>query len=182
MEESQLKIVFAGSVGAGKTTSIRAISDIEPFETEEAVTDETRHLKETTTVAMDYGRMNLDSDTSVQLYGAPGQERFQFMWEILGQGALGVIILIKNNADDPLGHLDRYIKAFSSHLQTRGIVVGVTFTDISQRPSLSDYREFLKVFKGTIPLYTLDARKDDMVRTLVKTLLYRIDPMLTTTD
>jgi len=179
--QSQLKIVFAGVVGSGKTTSIRAISDIDPFETEEFATDATRYFKEKTTVAMDYGRIDLEGDTSVHLYGAPGQERFEFMWDILAQGALGVIILVKNSSSAPLAHLDRYIKAFSPHLDKNGIVVGVTFTDVSQSTDISEYRNLLKSYNRTIPLYTLDARNPEMVRILVKTLLYRIDPMLNTT-
>lgn len=179
MDQSQLKIIFAGSVGAGKSTSICAISDIVPFQTEEIATGETRHMKEKTTVGMDYGRMNLDENTSVQLYGTPGQERFEFMWGILSEGALGVIILINNASDNPLGQLDTYLTAFSSHLQTRGIVVGVSHTDICDTPTLAEYRAFLKqAHDGIIPLCTFDARDGDMVRTLVKTLLYRINPEL----
>ncbi|MCF6263848.1 MAG: ATP/GTP-binding protein [Xanthomonadales bacterium] len=179
MELPQLKIIFAGSVGAGKSTSIHAVSDIEPFQTEEIATDETRHLKRKTTVGMDYGRMNLDETTSIQLYGAPGQERFEFMREILGEGALGVIILINNATESPLDQLDRYLKTFSAHMQTRSIVVGITFTDVKDTPSLPDYRNFLKKTPdSTIPVFTLDARNSDMVRTLVKTLIYRIDPSL----
>lgn len=178
MDNSQLKIIFAGSVGSGKTTSIRTVSDIEPFLTEENATDETKYIKEKTTVAMDYGRMDLDDRTSVHLYGAPGQGRFKFMWEILSLGALGVIILINNASEKPLNQLDAYMDAFSSHIRTRGIVVGVTCTDKSGAPGLSDYRKFLEKYDCTIPLYSLDARDSDMVRTLIKTLLYRIDPMV----
>ena len=68
------KIIFAGPVGAGKTTSIASISDIEPLETEENATDEVRHLKEKTTVAMDYGLITLASGEHIHLYGVPGQD------------------------------------------------------------------------------------------------------------
>ncbi len=183
MVSPQLKIVFAGSVGAGKSTSIQAVSDIEIFQTEEMTTDKSKGLNGKTTVGMDYGRLNLDETTSVQLYGAPGQKRFEFMWEILGEGALGAIILINNTTENPLDELDTYLTAFASHLQTRGIVVGVTFTDVSDTPNLSDYREFLKkTHDSIIPVYTCDARNADMVRTLIKTLIYRLDPSVLSKD
>lgn len=179
MDQSQLKIVFTGSVGAGKSTSIKAISDIDPFQTEENATDETLLFKNKTTVGMDYGRINIDKKTTVHLYGTPGQERFSFMWEIIGTGALGIIILIKNSSDNPLGQLDTYLRAFAPHLQTRGIVVGITYTDVCNTPNISEYRTFLRqAHHSTIPLYTFDARNSDMIRMLVKTLIYRIDPTL----
>ena len=77
------KLVFAGPVGAGKTTAVQSLSDIEVVSTESVATDETRRLKRTTTVAMDYGVMRLDNGDQVHLYGTPGQKRFDFMWDIL---------------------------------------------------------------------------------------------------
>ena len=72
------KIIFSGTVGAGKSTAIAALSDIPPVSTEAMASDETAKLKRTTTVAMDYGVLNLPDGEKVMLYGTPGQERFDF--------------------------------------------------------------------------------------------------------
>ncbi len=178
MSDIQFKIIVAGSVGSGKTTSIAAISDIEPFKTEEVATDETGKMKSHTTVAMDYGQMRLEDDTVIHLYGTPGQGRFDFMWDIVGLGALGVMILINNNSEDPIGQLDNYITTFYSKIKTHCIVVGVTCTDLCSTPDLSAYREHVKKYDENIPVYTLDARNGDMVRMLARTLLYRLDPLI----
>jgi len=85
------KIIFAGPVGVGKTSAITAVSDIPPAATEAMATDETMAIKSNTTVAMDYGILNLDNGEKVHLYGTPGQERFSFMWDILTQGGIGLV-------------------------------------------------------------------------------------------
>ncbi len=79
-----VKIVVTGSFSAGKTTLIRTISEITVLSTEQDITDDTRSRKAATTVAMDVGRITLDRDLVLYLFGTPGHERFDFMWEILG--------------------------------------------------------------------------------------------------
>ena len=96
------KLVFAGPVGAGKTTAIQTLSDIEVVSTDAYASDEVRLLKKTTTVAMDYGLMKLASGDQVRLYGTPGQQRFDFMWEILSENALGLVLMLKASAPDPV--------------------------------------------------------------------------------
>ncbi|MEE9356953.1 MAG: ATP/GTP-binding protein [Sedimenticolaceae bacterium] len=78
---SNYKIIFTGPVGARKTTAINAVSDTPVIMTDEVASDMTRTRKKSTTVAMDYGVMNLGSGERVHLYGTPGQERFNFMWD-----------------------------------------------------------------------------------------------------
>ena len=178
MSDQQFKIILAGSVGSGKTTAIAGISDIEPFSTEELATDEVSDIKETTTVAMDYGQMVLDDGTVIHLYGTPGQGRFDFMWDIVGLGALGVIILINNASENPLGQLDSYFEVFHSNIETHCVVVGVTFTDQYPAPDINSYRDHVSKYSEKVPVFTLDARDGDMVRMLARTLLYRLDPMI----
>ena len=98
LKPKSYKLVFAGPVGAGKTTAIQSLSDIEVVRTEARASDDVKKLKDNTTVAMDYGLMKLASGDQVRLYGAPGQKRFDFMWEILTENALGLILMIKGNA------------------------------------------------------------------------------------
>jgi signal recognition particle receptor subunit beta len=106
MSETEFKIVFSGPMGAGKTTAIGAISDEPPVSTDVTNTDRATCDKAQTTAGLDYGRIVLDDGVSVRLYGTPGQLRFRFMWEILGQHAAGVIVLIDASQRDALVQLD----------------------------------------------------------------------------
>src|SRR3954464_11868719 len=89
-----VKIVVTGPFAAGKTTLIRTISEITVLSTEKGITDETRSRKTDTTVAMDFGRITIDRELVLYLFGTPGQDRFDFMWEILGEGMLGYVLLV----------------------------------------------------------------------------------------
>ena len=89
-----VKIVVTGPFAAGKTTLIRTISEITVLSTEKDITDDTRSRKAETTVAMDFGRITIDRDLVLYLFGTPGQDRFDFMWEILGEGMLGYVVLV----------------------------------------------------------------------------------------
>ncbi|MDT0306386.1 ATP/GTP-binding protein [Streptomyces sp. DSM 44917] len=96
-----LKILVAGGFGVGKTTMIGSVSEVPPLETEEFMTQASSEIddltgvpeKVTTTVAMDFGRITLDSDHVLYLFGTPGQERFWFMWDDLAYGTLGAVVL-----------------------------------------------------------------------------------------
>lgn len=176
MNESNLKIVIAGSVGSGKTTSIQAISDVAPFATEELATDEVRLVKRTTTVAMDYGHVALDADTKVHIYGTPGQDRFSFMWDILCEGAIGVIVLVSNSAPDPLAELRGYLAHFDTFVRQGALVVGVTRNDIGRGHSIARYRAELGRDGANVPIFSLDPRNPIQVIGLVKALIYQIDP------
>lgn len=98
---SNYKIIFTGPVGAGKTTAIGSLSDDAPLSTDENASDMTRERKPRTTVALDYGVMKLDGKEKIHLYGTPGQERFDFMWDILTEGGIGLVLLLNNSRPDP---------------------------------------------------------------------------------
>src|SRR3954452_4315172 len=106
------KIVVTGPFAAGKTTLIRTISEITVLSTEKDITDDTRVRKNETTVAMDFGRITIDRDLVLYLFGTPGQERFDFMWEILGEGMLGYVVLVdatrKESLDEALSILEAF--------------------------------------------------------------------------
>ncbi len=178
MRKGNLKIVFAGSIGAGKTTAIKSVSDIEVVHTEEIATDEVKQMKETTTVAMASGQMILEDKTLLHLYGAPGQGRFDFMWEILSLGALGVIVLIDAASSDPFAQIDAYMTGFGQQLQERTMVIGLSRTDLNEQFQLDEYRSYISRYDKSIPLLTVDTREQQQVRVLVRVLLYRIDPWL----
>src|SRR3712207_3217009 len=95
-----LKIVVTGPFGAGKTSLISTISEIDVLSTEKGVTDRPQADKPKTTVAMDFGRLTIDDELSLYLFGTPGQKRFDFMWEILAEGMLGFIVLVDASRPD----------------------------------------------------------------------------------
>src|SRR5690625_1475051 len=98
-------ILFTCPVGSGKTTAIHSLSDIGVVSTEASASDDVKSLKPTTTVAMDYGLMKLPNADQVRLYGTPGQKRFDFMWDILARDALGLVLMLKADAPNPVDDL-----------------------------------------------------------------------------
>jgi signal recognition particle receptor subunit beta len=166
---NQLKIVFTGPMGAGKTTAIRAISDVVPVSTEVGNSDQQTFAKESTTVALDYGELTLEDGTSVRLYGTPGQARFSFMWEIIGRGALGVILLIDGSSPTALIDLKAFIEAFNQHTPDQPFVIGV-----GRLPSSGDLENYFRALEtvGLVaPVFAIDVREKGDVLLLIETLL-----------
>jgi uncharacterized protein len=163
--------------------------------TEAKASDEVAKIKRNTTVAMDYGILNLDGGSKVHLYGTPGQERFSFMWEILSKGAMGLVILIDDSKPDPLADLAFYMKAFRQTIANcnDAVVVGVTRTEttessdeeqldftrtelVTQLDPLKRYNECLAALKLNIPVFEVDGRKREDVKQLLLALLALLDP------
>jgi hypothetical protein len=163
-------------VGAGKTRAIKTLSDIEVVATEARATDGVRALKSQTTVAMDYGVMNLANGDRVRLYGTPGQERFDFMWEILSDNALGLVLLMDGSAPDPCADLRAYVTAFRKLIDTVPLVVGVTHTDWGDRRVRPALAEELRHMGIVAPVMNADARERSDMATLIKTLIFSLDP------
>lgn len=172
------KIIFTGPVGAGKTTAIGAISDIPPVQTDATASDMTLNRKGYTTVALDYGVLYLDTRTKVHLYGTPGQERFDFMWEILTNGGIGLILLLDNSRANPLKDMQFFLDAFRDFLESAPVVIGITKADIKQTPAIEDYAQALETRGLRPPIFEIDGRSRDDVKNLVMALLYSIDPGL----
>lgn len=178
------KIIFAGPVGSGKTTAISSVSDILVVGTEAKASDEVAQRKDNTTVAMDYGVLNLDDGTRVHLYGTPGQDRFNFMWEILSENAMGFVILIDSARPDPLADLDHYLTAFSKSIaKCNGmVVIGVTRTELNPQIGLLDrFYERISTFKLNVPVFEVDGRERRDVKQMLLALLALLDPSTTRT-
>lgn len=172
------KIIFTGPVGAGKTTAINVISDIPTVRTESMATDMTREMKPETTVAMDYGRINLPDNAAIHLYGTPGQERFDFMWEILVEGGIGLVLLLNNNRPNPLQDMRFFISAFKDFIQSTALVIGITHSDIKAQPSISEYqRELSSIGLQGVPVFEVDTRQRRDIVLLIESLLCSLDPM-----
>ncbi len=172
---SDLKIIFAGPVGAGKTTAIASISDVPPISTDEAASDMTRKKKGQTTVAFDYGVMNLNGNEKIHLYGTPGQERFDFMWDILVKNALGLVLLIDNTHKDPIRDLVFFLEAFKPFIDETALSIGITQMDLSASPPLSVYNKKLQQLKRKAAVFEVDARDKRDISILVQALLFTID-------
>lgn len=173
------KIIFAGPVGAGKTTAIGSVSDILVVGTEAKASDEVALRKNNTTVAMDYGVLNLEGGGKVHLYGTPGQDRFSFMWEILSEGAMGFVILIDSARPDPLADLEFYVNAFRKPITKSGdaVVIGVTRTELNPQVDLLDrFNERLSAMKLNIPVFEVDGRQREDVKQMLLALLTFFDP------
>ncbi|MBV1915837.1 MAG: ATP/GTP-binding protein [Pseudomonadales bacterium] len=175
---SNLKIIFTGPVRAGKTTAISTLSDEAAICTNESATDMTKSRKPDTTVAMDYGVMNLDGTEKIHLYGTPGQERFNFMWDILTTNGLGLVLLLDNTRKDPLKDMQFFIQAFRPFIDETALAIGITRTDVSSTPRVNLYTEKLRELDLSAPLFSTDARNYDDVSMLVQSLLFTIDPGL----
>lgn len=176
MVSNKIKFVFTGCVGAGKTTSIHTISEIDPIATEaKATEDSVIKRKRTTTVAMDYGELSMEDGSKIYLYGTPGQRRFDFMCHILTEGALGLIILIDNTHEDPISELDYFLNLNAAFLQKATAVIGITHFDETNTPSIDDYYQALEERGDPWPVIHVDARKKEDVVILLSTLLATLE-------
>lgn len=173
---SQYKIIFTGPVGAGKTTAIESISDVPPIKTDASATDMTKIKKASTTVALDYGIMHLAGGEKIHIYGTPGQERFDFMWEILTVGGIGLILLLDNTRADPFQDMKFFLDAFQKFIAETGVAIGVTQMDLSNKPTINDYHIQLQEMGIKPPVFSVDARVKNDVSLLVQSLLYSLDP------
>ncbi|CAN5398517.1 ATP/GTP-binding protein [soil metagenome] len=176
-------ILFMGPVGSGKTEAIKSISDIDVINTDvRATDDDTRKLKSHTTVSMDMGVLHLSGNDKLRLYGAPGQDRFDFMWDILLQQAKGVALLLNHASSDPLSELDHYLKAISERVPGNCLpmVIGITHIDENRERPLQMYEDHLRkekiMFHGVMPpVIELDARIHSHVRSLLLVMVAQLE-------
>ena len=167
-----VKIVIAGGFGVGKTTLVAAVSEIVPLTTEAAMTtasvgvDDLSALpnKTTTTVAMDFGRITLDTDLILYLFGTPGQDRFWFMWDDLCRGAIGAVVLADTRR---LGDCFAAVDYFEQ--RELPFVVAINCFDGIQIHSIEDVRDALMI-SAHVPVLVGDAR----VRRSAKTVLIKL--------
>lgn len=177
------KIIFTGPVGSGKTSAISVLSDVPIVSTDAKASDMTINRKDNTTVAMDYGILYLGDNSKVHLYGTPGQERFDFMWEILSIGGLGLILLLDNTRQNPKKDMHFFLHAFKEFIREVPIVIGISKIDLKPHPSTSDYMTMfadvqrdLELVNPVPPIFEIDGRNKEDVKSLVMALLFSIDP------
>ncbi|WP_089155224.1 GTP-binding protein [Micromonospora sp. NBS 11-29] len=167
------KIVIAGGFGVGKTTLVGAISEIQPLTTEALMTaagvgiDDASKVpgKETTTVAMDFGRITMAEDLILYLFGTPGQTRFWFMWDEIIRGAVGAAVLVDTRRiTDAFAPLD--------YFENRKLPYVVALNRFGDAPhyELEEVREALAI-SPDVPMVMCDARRRDSVKQVLVTVV-----------
>ncbi len=123
-----MNLVITGAVGAGKSTYIRSVSEIEVVDTDRKATDEVADLKQNTTVSMDFGTLQFGPDMGLHIYGTPGQTRFDFMWEILIERAHAYVLLIAAHRPGEFHHARRIMNFMNRKAQIP-MIIGITHSD-----------------------------------------------------
>ncbi|MDQ1586647.1 MAG: uncharacterized protein QOJ49_410 [Actinomycetota bacterium] len=167
-----VKVVVTGPFSAGKTTLIRTISEITVLSTERGITDKTRSRKAETTVAMDFGRITIDRDLVLYLFGTPGQERFDFMWEILGEGMIGYLLLIDAERDDSVQEAAGIQDAFRRMARVP-YVVALNRAAPDDHGLVDRVRDALQV-PGDVAIMAVDATDKESVKNVLLALLYAV--------
>lgn len=170
-----VKMVITGPFSAGKTEFIKTISEIDVVSTERKITDETRRIKSETTVAMDFGRITVDEDLVLYLFGTPGQKRFDFMWEILSEGMLGFIVLVDSVRPETFREARRILDVFSGYGATTPYIVAANKQDLSDSWPPEDLRIALKIDQNVKVLPCVATDKESVKNVLLELLYYILE-------
>lgn len=167
-----VKVVVTGPFGAGKTSLISTISETDVLSTERAVTDGTATQKARTTVAMDFGRLTIDADLALYLFGTPGQKRFDFMWQILAEGMLGFIILVDAQRSDATAEAADILRFFRDAADVP-FVVAVNKTGDDPQAAVAQARTDLEV-PDDVRVVACNALDRESVKGVLLELLYAV--------
>lgn len=168
-----VKMVITGPFSSGKTEFISSISEIDVVKTERSVTTPgEKAVKDATTVAMDFGRITVDDDLVLYLFGTPGQRRFDFMWEILAEGMLGFVVMVDSTKPETFREAKSILETFRAYAPTP-YVVAANKQDLPDAWSTDDLRIALRIDEG-IKLLPCVANDKESVKTVLLELLYSI--------
>jgi small GTP-binding protein len=167
-----VKMVVTGPFNSGKTQFIQSVSEIDVVSTERKISSEAERVKESTTVAMDFGRITVDAELVLYLFGTPGQKRFDFMWEILSEGMLGFVVMVDSTRPETFREAKSILETFRAYAPTP-YVVAANKQDHDDAWAIDDLRIALRLAPEVklIPCVATDREK---VKTVLLELLYSI--------
>lgn len=168
------KIIILGPMGAGKTTAIESIVEGTMVSTDVRNT-EANPNKATTTVALDYGDVQLPNGDRLRIFGTPGQERFDFIWSSLAKGAVGAIILADATLDAIEDHLPMYLNVVKNQELDLPTVIGLSKTDLIDEQQLQAIKIALAAQQYHLPVIACDCRDKDDVMTLMDALMCEVE-------
>jgi uncharacterized protein len=167
-----VKMVITGPFSSGKTEFIRSISEIDVVSTERKITSQAEKIKESTTVAMDFGRITVDDDLVLYLFGTPGQKRFDFMWEILSEGMLGFVVLVDSTRPETFREARSILETFRAYAPTP-YIVAANKQDKADAWAVDDLKIALRL-DPKVKILPCVAMNKDTVKTVLLELLYVI--------
>jgi small GTP-binding protein len=167
-----VKMVITGPFSSGKTEFIGTISEIDVVSTERKISSSAEKIKESTTVAMDFGRITVDEDLVLYLFGTPGQRRFDFMWDILSQGMLGFVVMVDSTKPETFREAKRILETFESYAATP-YVVAANKQDQEDAWDPEDLRIILRL-RSDVKILPCVAVEKESVKNVLLELLYSI--------
>lgn len=167
-----VKMVVTGPFNSGKTHFIQSVSEIDVVSTERKISSEAERVKDATTVAMDFGRITVDNELVLYLFGTPGQKRFDFMWEILSEGMLGFVVMVDSTRPETFREAKSILETFRAYAPTP-YVVAANKQDAADAWDLEDLRIALRL-DPAIKLLPCVATDKEKVKTVLLELLYSI--------
>jgi len=167
-----VKMVVTGPFNAGKTEFIRSVSEIDVVSTERKISTQVERVKDQTTVAMDFGRITVDDNLVLYLFGTPGQRRFDFMWEILSEGMLGFIVMVDSSRPETFREARNILETFRAYAPTP-YVVAANKQDSMDAWELDDMRIALRL-DPKVKFLPCVATDKETVKNVLLELLYSI--------
>ncbi len=167
-----VKMVVTGPFNSGKTAFIQSVSEIDVVSTERKISTEAERIKETTTVAMDFGRITVDDDLVLYLFGTPGQKRFDFMWEILAEGMLGFVVMVDSARPETFREARGILQTFRAYAPTP-YVVAANKQDLDDAWEVEDLRIALGL-DSKIKMLPCVANDRGQVKSVILELLFSI--------
>ncbi len=171
-----VKMVVTGPFSSGKTQFIQSISEIDVVATERKITSEAERIKEQTTVAMDFGRITVDDDLVLYLFGTPGQRRFDFMWEILSEGMLGFIVMVDSTRPETFREARSILETFRAYAPTP-YVVAANKQDLPDAWDVEDMRIALRLDPRVKLLPCVATDKESVKKVLLELLFSILEDM-----
>jgi len=167
-----VKMVVTGPFSSGKTQFIQSVSEIDVVSTERRISSDAEKIKESTTVAMDFGRITVDNELVLYLFGTPGQKRFDFMWEILSEGMLGFVVMVDSTRPETFREAKSILETFRAYAPTP-YVVAANKQDLPEAWERDDLRIALRL-DPHVKLLPCTANNKEKVKEVLLELLYSI--------